>query len=102
MSSKVCAGLRRHSFSHGGHNYSTILYVVRLYTKMFDGFFYTGCTKNLDDRLNRHNTGQVPATKLRLPVQLITYSAFTDNPVSEHSKRRLDCFKPASTPDHRM
>ena len=42
------------------------------------GNLYTGCTSDIDERLGRHNSGQVPATKLRLPVTLITYVAFTD------------------------
>ena len=43
-----------------------------------DGNLYTGCTSNLDERIKRHNSGYVPATKLRLPVALITYIAFTE------------------------
>jgi predicted GIY-YIG superfamily endonuclease len=43
-----------------------------------DGKFYTGCTKDLNDRLHRHQRGSVPATKNRRPVQLITYIAFDD------------------------
>lgn len=43
-----------------------------------DGRLYTGCTSNIEDRLIRHNSGQVPATENRLPVTLITYVAFTD------------------------
>jgi putative endonuclease len=43
-----------------------------------DGSLYTGCTSGVDERLIRHNSGQVPATKFRLPVTLITYVAFTD------------------------
>lgn len=39
---------------------------------------YTGCTDNLKDRIDRHQKGQVPATKNRLPVKLITYFAFSN------------------------
>jgi len=39
---------------------------------------YVGCTDNLDERLKRHQSGWVPATKSRLPVRLITYLVFTD------------------------
>ena len=46
--------------------------------KCSDGNLYTGCTEDIDERLKRHNSGYVPATKLRLPVVLITYIAFTD------------------------
>jgi predicted GIY-YIG superfamily endonuclease len=41
-----------------------------------DGHVYTGCTSNVDERLNRHNDGNVSATKKRLPVKLIAYFAF--------------------------
>ena len=40
--------------------------------------YYTGCTKNLDDRMSRHNRGSVPATKNRRPVELWTYICFRD------------------------
>jgi putative endonuclease len=43
-----------------------------------DGNLYTGCTSEVDERLLRHNSGQVPATKLRLAVLLISYIAFID------------------------
>lgn len=38
-----------------------------------DGKPYTGCTDNLEDRLSRHNKSQIPATKDRLPVRLVSY-----------------------------
>jgi predicted GIY-YIG superfamily endonuclease len=43
-----------------------------------DGSTYTGCTRNIDERLTRHNKKQVLYTSTRLPVKLITYIAFTD------------------------
>ena len=43
-----------------------------------DGNYYTGCTKDLNDRMSRHHRGSVPATKDRRPVTLITYLAFSD------------------------
>ena len=39
---------------------------------------YTGCTNNLQDRIKRHNLGQVESTKKILPVNLVTYIAFTN------------------------
>jgi putative endonuclease len=41
-----------------------------------DGNLYTGCTSDLKERFLRHQNGQVPATKERLPVELIFYCAF--------------------------
>ncbi len=46
--------------------------------KCADGSTYTGCTRNIDERLIRHNKKQVLYTSTRLPVKLITYIAFTD------------------------
>jgi len=39
---------------------------------------YIGCTDNLEERLQRHKKGYVPATKLLLPVSLISYIVFKD------------------------
>ena len=50
-------------------------YVYSLKCK--DGY-YVGCTDNLKDRVNRHQTGQVPATSNRLPLSLVFYVAFQD------------------------
>jgi putative endonuclease len=46
--------------------------------KCIDEKPYTGCTENLEERLGRHMNGYVPATKNRLPVQLITHIVFND------------------------
>jgi putative endonuclease len=43
-----------------------------------DGATYTGWTENLKERFERHTKGYVPATKPRLPVELIFYCAFKD------------------------
>ena len=46
--------------------------------KCVDNKTYVGCTDNLDDRLKRHQSGWVPATKPRLPVELVSYIVFND------------------------
>ena len=43
-----------------------------------DGRTYIGCTDDLKDRIKRHNRGNIPATKLRLPVKLVAYFAFSN------------------------
>jgi predicted GIY-YIG superfamily endonuclease len=43
-----------------------------------DGSYYTGCTNNLKRRIENHSKGQVHYTSYKLPVQLITYTAFAD------------------------
>ena len=46
--------------------------------KCSDGTTYTGCTQDLDNRIDRHNKGYVPYTKSRLPLELVTYIAFSE------------------------
>lgn len=46
--------------------------------KCSDEKTYIGCTDNMDDRLKRHQSGWVPATKNRLPIKLHFYMAFDD------------------------
>ena len=43
-----------------------------------NGMTYVGHTANVEERLNRHIKGYVPATKNIRPVSLLTYLAFTD------------------------
>jgi len=46
--------------------------------KCADNSNYTGCTSDLEDRINRHLKGENTYTKERLPVTLVYYSAFMD------------------------
>jgi predicted GIY-YIG superfamily endonuclease len=39
---------------------------------------YTGCTNNVENRLRRHEKGQIPATKSRIPIKLLCYFAFSN------------------------
>ena len=39
---------------------------------------YTGCTSDLRDRKSRHDKGQIPSTKDRLPAKLVAYFAFVN------------------------
>ncbi len=50
-------------------------YVYSLKCK--DGY-YVGCTDDLDDRMERHEKGRVPATSNRLPIELEFYFAISD------------------------
>jgi predicted GIY-YIG superfamily endonuclease len=43
-----------------------------------DGLPYTGCTDDLKERIERHNKGQVVATKERVPINLYAYFAFSN------------------------
>ena len=45
--------------------------------KCKDGF-YVGCTDNVQERLERHQRGRVPATADRLPISLEFYFTIED------------------------
>ena len=53
--------------------------MVTIYTYVLkssvDGRLYVGWTGDLEERLKKHNCGQVIATKLRRPLKLIYYEA---------------------------
>ena len=46
--------------------------------KCIDSTIYSGCTSNLEERLQRHRKGEVSYTSTRLPVEVITYVTFTN------------------------
>ena len=46
--------------------------------KCNDNSYYTGCTSDIIQRLNRHTKGYVKYTKSRLPVELILEIRFKD------------------------
>jgi putative endonuclease len=48
------------------------VYVLR---SISDRQLYTGCTRDLRDRMALHNAGEVPSTKDRRPLELIYYEA---------------------------
>ena len=49
-----------------------IVYVLRSFK---DGKFYTGYTKNLNQRIEAHNAGKILSTKYRRPLELIYFEA---------------------------
>ena len=46
--------------------------------KCANGKLCAGCTEDLEEGLQRHNNGYIPATENRRPVQLITHVVFND------------------------
>ena len=53
-------------------------YFVYILFSLKDYKLYIGYTENLESRTKEHLKGKVRATKLRLPLTLISYEAFTD------------------------
>ena len=43
-----------------------------------DGNFYTGYTSDLENRIKKHNSGQIEAARMRKPFELIYFEACSD------------------------
>lgn len=56
----------------------TKFFFVYIFFSIKDGKLYIGYSEDLKARINEHFRGKVRATKLRLPLVLIHYEAFTD------------------------
>jgi putative endonuclease len=61
------------------------MYFVYILKSLKDFKYYIGQTKDLDDRLKKHNSGQVKSTKSRRPFILIKKESF--NTRGEAKKR---------------
>lgn len=66
-------------------NYMWQVYLL----KCSDGTIYTGCTSNLEERLIRHNRGEVMYTSTRLPIEVVTFISFTDKYKAYHFEKYL-------------
>lgn len=64
-------------------------YVYILESTAFPNRFYTGITEDLEDRLKRHNAGEVPYTAKFAPRRLKTYIAFSDDAQALALERHL-------------
>lgn len=46
--------------------------------QLSNGDYYKGCTNNIEERLKRHQNGNVESPKNYLPASLISYTVFFD------------------------
>ena len=63
-------------------------YYLYILQSIKDNSFYVGSTSNLEDRLNRHNSGRSKSTKLKLPWKLIYTEVFVSK--SDAYNRELE------------
>jgi len=64
-------------------------YVYILQSESDPSHFYTGCTDDLRERLDRHNNGKVPHTAKWKPWRIKTYIAFSDSKRAAEFERYL-------------
>jgi predicted GIY-YIG superfamily endonuclease len=55
-----------------------LTYVYTLVSEADPARHYTGRTRDLDDRLARHNRGDVPHTAKHRPWRMLTFTAFSN------------------------
>ncbi|MDD3648419.1 MAG: GIY-YIG nuclease family protein [Candidatus Dojkabacteria bacterium] len=63
-------------------------YTYILYSKKLNRF-YIGSTSNLQSRLEAHNSGTVPYTKMGTPWKLVYYEAFVEKSDAIREERFL-------------
>lgn len=54
-----------------------------------DGFWYTGYTKDLNNRITEHKKGMVKPTKNRLPVSLLYFEGCKNQQDATHREKYL-------------
>ncbi|MBI2613970.1 MAG: GIY-YIG nuclease family protein [Candidatus Levybacteria bacterium] len=57
--------------------------------KCSDNKTYIGCTNDLRDRIKRHSSGEIFATKNRLPLKLSVYFAFNNKYIAFNFEKYL-------------
>ena len=54
-----------------------------------DKMFYVGYTKDIENRVNAHNNGKVPSTKMRQPLTLVYYEVCLNQQDATHREKYL-------------
>jgi putative endonuclease len=54
-----------------------------------DNQFYTGYTKNLKERLEKHNAGRVDSTRNRIPLKLVYFEGSLNQQDATHREKYL-------------
>lgn len=65
------------------------MYFVYVLLSRKDNKFYTGCTKNLENRLSLHQKGKIKSTKDRIPLELVYYEVCLDQKDAFHREKYL-------------
>lgn len=68
------------------------MYYVYILKSSKDKKFYTGYTKDLKLRLEKHKKGLVESTKNRIPIKLIYYEACLSRDDATHREKYLKTY----------
>lgn len=64
-------------------------YFVYVLRSLKDKKFYTGFTKDIEQRLSQHNSGKVNSTKSRIPFELVYYEVSRNIDDAIHREKYL-------------
>jgi putative endonuclease len=64
-------------------------YFVYVLQSKKDKKFYTGFTTNLNERIDKHNSGKVISTHYRIPLELVYYEVCYNQEDALHRERYL-------------
>jgi putative endonuclease len=65
------------------------MYYIYILQSLKDKNFYVGYTKDLDQRIEQHNSGLVTSTKSRRPLQLVYFEACINQQDATHREKYL-------------
>lgn len=68
-------------------------YFVYILRSLKDGRFYIGQTNNISDRIERHNSGQVTATRNRRPLEIVYTETFATRAEAMRREKYLKSLK---------
>jgi putative endonuclease len=69
-----------------------VMYYTYVLQSAVDDKFYTGYTKDLKQRFEQHQKGEVPSTKNRRPLKLIYYEACLNQQDATHREKYLKSY----------
>jgi putative endonuclease len=69
------------------------MYYVYILKSKADNTYYVGQTKNLDKRINRHNSGGSIYTKLRKPWAMVYFEEYSDSASAKRREREIKSWK---------
>jgi putative endonuclease len=65
------------------------VFYIYLLKSIKDKELYIGFTKDINRRIEEHNNGEVPSTKLRKPFKLIYFESYKSEKDARHRENNL-------------
>ena len=69
------------------------MYIVYILQSQKDSGFYIGCTTNLPQRLQQHNSGKTLSLKNRRPLHIVYEEKFSDSKLAYQREKQIKSYK---------